>query len=79
LCALQINIAQSFRRFVEAQISIENRITRIKYARYANRIPSLTALAGELFLGHYRLKPRPPAVDAFRLCRCSVNNVCKRN
>jgi hypothetical protein len=53
LCALQINIAQSFRRFVEAQISIENRITRIKYARYANRIPSLTALAGELFLGHF--------------------------
>ena len=28
---------------------------------------------------HYRLKPRPLAVDAFRLCRFSVNNVCKRN
>ena len=27
---------------------------------------------------HYSLKPRPMAVDAFRLCRSSVNNVCKR-
>jgi len=24
------------------------------------------------------MKPRPLAVDAFRLCRSSVNNVCKR-
>ena len=29
-------------------------------------------------IGHYIMKPRPLAVDAFRLCRSSVNNVCKR-
>jgi hypothetical protein len=26
---------------------------------------------------HYILKPRPLAVDAFRLCRSDVKNVCK--
>ena len=31
-----------------------------------------------LFARHYSLKPRPMAVDAFRLCRSSVKNVCKR-
>ena len=30
-----------------------------------------------LLLGHYYLKPRPLAVDAFRLCRSCVPNVCR--
>ena len=33
---------------------------------------------GASLIGHYVMKPRPLAVDAFRLCRSSVNNVCKR-
>jgi hypothetical protein len=30
-------------------------------------------------IGHYRLKPRPLAVDAFRLCRSGVFPACKSN
>jgi hypothetical protein len=28
---------------------------------------------------HCHMKPRPLAVDAFRLCRCNVPNVCTKN
>ena len=42
-------------------------------------LPEATPYGGGASLvGHYIMKPRPLAVDAFRLCRSSVNNVCKR-
>ncbi len=39
--------------------------------------PSLTEEAAVVV--HYYMKPRPPAVDAFRLCRCGVPDVCTGN